>query len=128
MSDGTKQKTISGWGGYSQISMEALKEHHTIHSPASWSIPATAPPPSSKGLLEERESTHGDFADVSRVAQEIKDAISRGPNLGKLSPIQVEALSMIASKIGRVLSGDQDFADHWDDIAGYAKLVADRVR
>jgi hypothetical protein len=35
---------------------------------------------------------------------------------------------MIAHKIGRIINGDPDYIDSWDDIAGYAKLVADRLR
>jgi len=34
---------------------------------------------------------------------------------------------MIAHKIGRILNGDPNYADSWIDIAGYAKLVADRL-
>lgn len=139
MSDGTKQGTSWIWGGSSQEWMEALREHHTIHSPASWSTPAnvtvaapptpaTAPSPSLKEMIDEREKTHGDFADVSRVAQDIKAALSCAPNNEALSPLQREALGMIASKIGRIMSGNPNEVDHWDDIAGYAKLVADRVR
>ena len=41
---------------------------------------------------------------------------------------QQEALDMIAHKIGRIINGDPDYADSWDDIAGYAKLVGDRLR
>ena len=44
----------------------------------------------------------------------------------KLEQTQRESLDMIAHKIGRILAGDPDFRDHWDDIAGYAKLVADK--
>jgi hypothetical protein len=40
---------------------------------------------------------------------------------------QREALDMIAHKIGRILNGDPNYADSWVDIAGYAKLVADRL-
>ena len=29
---------------------------------------------------------------------------------------------MIALKLSRILSGQSNFKDHWDDIAGYAKL------
>lgn len=39
----------------------------------------------------------------------------------------VEALEMIAHKIGRILNGDPGYADSWVDIAGYAQLVADRL-
>ena len=38
-----------------------------------------------------------------------------------------EALFMIAHKIGRIVNGDPWYADSWVDIAGYAKLVADRL-
>ena len=40
---------------------------------------------------------------------------------------QVEALEMIAHKIGRIINGDHSYSDSWHDIAGYAKLVADRL-
>ena len=29
--------------------------------------------------------------------------------------------------LGRILAGDPNFHDHWLDISGYAKLVADRL-
>lgn len=38
-----------------------------------------------------------------------------------------EALFMIAHKIGRIVNGDPWHVDSWIDIAGYAKLVADRL-
>ena len=34
---------------------------------------------------------------------------------------------MFAHKIGRILVGDPNHRDHWDDISGYAVLVADRL-
>jgi hypothetical protein len=36
-------------------------------------------------------------------------------------------MDMIMHKIGRIVNGDPDYADSWVDIAGYAKLVADRL-
>lgn len=45
-----------------------------------------------------------------------------------LADDQYEALDMIAHKIARIINGDPDYADSWDDIAGYAKLVADRLQ
>ena len=44
-----------------------------------------------------------------------------------MQPDQKEALFMIAHKIGRIINGDPDYADSWIDIAGYAKLVGDRL-
>ena len=46
----------------------------------------------------------------------------------KLAPDQQEALDMICHKVGRIVNGDPDYIDSWDDIAGYARLVADRLR
>jgi hypothetical protein len=34
---------------------------------------------------------------------------------------------MIAHKIARIINGDETYSDSWADIAGYAKLVADRL-
>ena len=45
----------------------------------------------------------------------------RGENL--MSTRQREALGQITFKIARILSGDPNHPDHWDDIAGYALLA-----
>jgi len=34
---------------------------------------------------------------------------------------------MICHKIGRIVNGDPNYYDSWADIAGYAKLVSDRL-
>ena len=83
-----------------------------------------------KDLLIERGKTHGDYTVHAMITQAVKNAM-QAPDRNtdywaKLNDCQREALDMIAHKIGRILAGDPDFRDHWDDIAGYAKLVADR--
>jgi len=45
-----------------------------------------------------------------------------------LAPDQWEALEMIMSKVSRLLTGDSHKVDSWVDIAGYATLVADRLK
>jgi hypothetical protein len=77
-----------------------------------------------KETLCQRNKTHGDFGSNAWMAQQIKEQMSRGPNWEKLGKDQKEALHMIASKIGRILSGNPNEPDHWVDIAGYATLVA----
>jgi hypothetical protein len=77
-------------------------------------------------LLAERGKTHGDFTDHAMITQNLKDAMHNVQGWAKLSHVQCEALEMIQHKIGRILSGNPNFRDHWDDIAGYARLVADR--
>jgi hypothetical protein len=83
-------------------------------------------------LLTERGKTHGNYTHHAEITQTLKHVmrVAAGDNncshWHKLNRCQMEALDMIAHKIGRILAGDPDFRDHWDDIAGYAKLVADR--
>jgi hypothetical protein len=40
---------------------------------------------------------------------------------------QREALDMIVHKIGRIINGDPNYIDSWQDIIGYAQLVKDRL-
>jgi hypothetical protein len=81
-------------------------------------------------LLKVRERTHGHFSDVARVAQAIKtacyDPVGSGAGNG-LSEVQLEALECIATKMARIVCGDSNYSDHWADIAGYARLVADHL-
>ena len=82
-------------------------------------------------LLNERGKAHGPYELHAGIAQQIKSVMQLQYHNGyacwaKLGETQRESLDMIAHKIGRILAGDPDFRDHWDDIAGYAKLVADK--
>ena len=79
-------------------------------------------------LLNERGKTHGDFNDHARITQALKDRILDEPGWENLNDCQREALDMIFHKIGRILAGNPNFRDHWDDIAGYARLVSDRCQ
>jgi hypothetical protein len=77
-------------------------------------------------ILAQRGKTHGDYSDHALVTQNLKSQMQLGKNWDDLNPEQKEALEMIQHKVGRILSGNPNFRDHWDDIAGYARLVADR--
>jgi hypothetical protein len=79
-------------------------------------------------LLQERGKTHGDYSDHARITQVTKQFWQGEAGWQRLSVEQRETLDMIAHKVGRALAGDPNFKDHWDDIAGYAKLVADRLK
>lgn len=74
-------------------------------------------------LLSERATTHGSFETNASIAQELKAAMRASPRWEDLSDVRKESLEFIASKIGRILSGRSDLADHWADIAGYAELA-----
>lgn len=78
-------------------------------------------------LLEERGKVHGDFTERALIAQSLKSIVRDCPNWEDLSCTQAEALEMIAHKISRILAGNPNVKDHWDDIAGYARLVSMRL-
>lgn len=77
--------------------------------------------------LVERGSRYGVFTGHARITQQLKWRMRTDTNWDALDDDQKEALEMIAHKIGRILNGDPDYDDSWIDIAGYAKLVADRL-
>ena len=79
-------------------------------------------------ILAEREKTHGDFRTHAAITDAIKYHMHNSSKWSYLSPTQREALDMIAHKIGRIIAGDSNVKDHWDDIAGYAKLVSMRIK
>jgi hypothetical protein len=81
-------------------------------------------------VLAERGKRYGKFTGHSEVTQMLKAVVASA--LAKrnktLAPDQQEALDMICHKMGRIINGDADYDDSWVDIAGYAQLVADRLR
>lgn len=77
--------------------------------------------------LAERGSRYGKFTGHAAVTQAIKAAMATGRNWNDLPPDMREALEMIAHKAGRILNGDFDYADSWTDLAGYSRLVEQRL-
>lgn len=76
-------------------------------------------------LLAERGKTHGDFTIYATITQALKSIVQG--HSANLSSIQQEAIDMILHKIGRICAGNPNYRDHWDDIAGYARLVSERI-
>lgn len=79
-------------------------------------------------ILAEREKTHGDFRIHAAITDAIKFHMQQSSNWSTLGSMKREALDMIAHKIGRILAGNPNVKDHWDDIAGYAKLVSRELK
>lgn len=73
-------------------------------------------------LLVKRDKTHGPFPDQAATTQSLKYLIRHHPKWDDLNDMQRESLEMIAHKIARILAGDPNEPDHWNDIAGYAML------
>lgn len=89
--------------------------------------------------LDERGIRYGEFELHAEITQAIKRLLLEGVGLEErakqrlLSRVhmmksdQIECIEMTAHKLGRILNGDPHYADSWIDIAGYNKLVADRL-
>ena len=87
------------------------------------------PLPTLADTLDERGARYGKFLGHAAITQELKHAIKMHLTCNEktLEDDQQEAIDMICHKIGRIVNGDPNYADSWIDIAGYAKLVADRL-
>jgi len=81
------------------------------------------------GTLTDRGSKYGPFTGHARITQHLKHFYrSEVAATSKMWDNDMyEAMDMIMHKIGRIVNGDPAYADSWVDIAGYAKLVADRL-
>ena len=89
--------------------------------------PAPTPTDSIDAVLAERGGRYGVFATHALITQEFKNLLQTSPNWHRMDADMKEALEMVAHKMGRILNGDPNYADSWVDIAGYSKLVADRL-
>ena len=81
-------------------------------------------------ILNNRAKQYGKFIEGAEIMQMTKRLIhnyveQRGTSLAF---DQLEAIDMIIHKLGRIVNGNPDKVDHWDDIAGYATLVSDRLK
>lgn len=78
-------------------------------------------------ILTERGTTHGEYTDHAKCTQAILRAMMAEKNWSTLPDIVKESVHMVAHKLGRIATGDPMVPDHWDDIAGYARLVSQRI-
>lgn len=78
-------------------------------------------------LLAQRAKSYGDFKRLAKIAEDVKTVMVLTPNWPRLRPQQRESLSMIAHKIARILNGDSEARDSWEDIAGYAQLIVNEL-
>lgn len=79
--------------------------------------------------LDNRAKDYGKFIQGAEIMQMLKRMVHNYIELRgtKLAFDQREAIDMIIHKLGRIINGNPDKVDTWVDIAGYAKLVADRL-
>lgn len=78
-------------------------------------------------ILSERGTTHGFYRLQGSFAAALKAHFRAQEGWSELKAWQKDALDMIAVKISRILHGNPDTKDHWDDIAGYATLCSKEI-
>lgn len=80
-------------------------------------------------ILKERGRTHGDLAMNADLAVTMEEVWRErcGHRWNRMSRVELLCLKMIALKIARILSSDVPITEHWDDVAGYAKLASDYI-
>jgi hypothetical protein len=82
-------------------------------------------PTSPEDILSARARTHGDYAAMAKTFEALSDVMNAACPLKQTTPGQRFAIFMILVKLARIANGDPDYADHWDDVAGYARLGRD---
>ena len=83
-----------------------------------------------QSILAQRGARYGNFTDQAEHCLIIKGTIFGLMGIEKVQTLksdQIEAISNIANKLARITNGDPHYHDSWQDIAGYAQLVADRL-
>lgn len=81
-------------------------------------------------VLAQRGSRYGKFIDVSKATVAIQEAVYDHMVADKINTLDADvsvAIDMICHKLARIAVGDTTYVDNWVDIAGYAKLVAERL-
>jgi hypothetical protein len=91
---------------------------------------APAPATEVNEILTGRGKNYSAFIDNAALSQDLKAVFAGSKNWlgGNLAADQKESLQLIALKISRILTGDPNYVDNWDDIAGYATLVSKRIQ
>ena len=119
----------------------ALPKTYSIRKRAreeSWQPPELLPMPEVKEMpitmvddvLDQRALDYGAFKDGAALMQGMKRLLAdhAQKHSKTFADDQWEALEMIVHKIARIVNGNPDNIDSWADIAGYATLVADRLK
>lgn len=79
-------------------------------------------------MLEERGARYGDFCGHAKITMDLKRAMHASKNWADLSDDKKECLDMVAHKIGRILNGDPEYLDSWQDCIGYLTLITNKLK
>lgn len=118
---------------YADAEREAARQAHEARaakvretgSAEAWRDAHSQPPAETTvdQVLEQRNGVHGDFDDDASTSQDLKRIIRAGTNWEEMPAVHREALEQMMTKVGRILAGDFNHLDHWQDLQGYPRLV-----
>ncbi len=74
-------------------------------------------------ILDQREATHGSYADVAWLSQTMKNTLRSHSNWAFLGAPMAQSLDLQCDKMARIVAGLATEKDHWIDIQGYAQLA-----
>lgn len=75
--------------------------------------------------LTEREQSYGEFAVLANAIQAFKSVYRASPGWKKMTAVQREVFDMMAVKKCRILYGDPQHLDSWEDLTGYPMLATE---
>lgn len=78
-------------------------------------------------ILEERGTTHGNYLEQSKTAQQLKSIVRLMPNWNSMMLDQRESIESMMTKVSRIGHGDVNHVDAWADLMGYPRLVYKRL-
>lgn len=78
-------------------------------------------------ILEQRGERYGEYINVATTSGKIKEILSQGVGHPPLDYEMRESTDMIANKLSRIVNGDPYYKDSWQDIAGYAMLIVNKL-
>lgn len=81
-----------------------------------------------EAILEDRGSEYGPFISQATIVQELKFIMRHTKNWEHLPSDMKEGLEMVQHKIGRILNGNSENLDSWEDCIGYLTLVVKRLK
>lgn len=75
-------------------------------------------------ILEAREKSYGSYSANAHLIQQLKKHARGMSGWERLASSKQQSIDMIFTKIGRIITGNSNQQDSWDDIAGYAELIS----
>jgi hypothetical protein len=75
--------------------------------------------------LTDREAKYGDFSKLAAAIQAFKNVYRASPSWPQLTAVQREVMEMNLVKTCRILYGDPQHEDSWEDLCGYAMLATE---